>query len=314
MKHLVSICIPVYKQKTYLEKCLNSVLMQDFQDFELIISDDTPDDSLEQFIKGILKDRPYRYQRNQPALGNPGNWNSAIERSSGKYLKILHHDDFFTEPYSLRLMVEEIEKTRASFLFCQTDVWYPKTGEHRIHSITPKQLSIIRQKPEFLFFKNVIGAPSVTLYINDKTIQYDPDFKWLVDVDLYIQQLRQTHNIAFLNKPLVSTSHDIEGQVTGSVENNKEIQVREHVLLFNKIRPQPQVGKNFYVFFDYLFFKYGVLTFEQLLVIAPAAQQNKEFFMAVINTLPKDRQLKTFKKRFFESRYNNYIFKLEQFL
>lgn len=314
MKHLVSICIPVYKQKTYLEKCLQSVLMQDFQDFELIISDDTPDDSLELFIRETLKDRAYTYQRNQPALGNPQNWNSAISMSAGKYLKIMHHDDFFTESYSLRLMVEEIERQKASFLFCQTDVWYPKTNEHRIHTITSKQLAIIKQKPEFLFFKNVIGAPSVTLYLNDKSVQYDPAFKWLVDVDLYIEQLYHNRHIAFIDKPLVSTSHEIEGQVTGSVENNKEIQIREYVLLFNKIKAKIVPNQNFLSFFDYLFFKYGVLTFNELLSIVPEAKHNKEFFMQVINHLPKDRRLKTFKKRFFESRYNNYIFKLEQFL
>src|SRR4051812_23131736 len=109
MKNLVSICIPVYKQTTYLEKCLQSVLEQDFKDFELIISDDTPDDSLEVFIKDLLKDREYTYHRNQPALGSPENWNSAIDKSSGKYLKIMHHDDFFTKTDSLRLMVKEIE-------------------------------------------------------------------------------------------------------------------------------------------------------------------------------------------------------------
>lgn len=314
MTHLVSICIPVYKQKTYLEKCLNSVLIQDLQDFELIISDDTPDDSLEQFIKSLLKERAYTYQRNQPALGNPANWNSAIAKANGKYIKILHHDDFFTETSSLRLMVEEIEKKQASFLFCQTDVWYPNTNQHRVHTITPKQLAIVRQKPEFLFFKNVIGAPSVTLYLNEGSVQYDPAFKWLVDVDLYIQQLYKTPALAFLNQPLVCTSHEIEGQVTGSVENNKEIQIREHVMLFNKIKPKIAPNKSFSSFFDYLFFKYGVLTFNELVAIVPEAKQNKEFFMEVINHLPKDRRLKTFKKRFFESRYNNYIFKLEQFL
>ena len=311
---LVSICIPIYKQKQFLQKCLQSVLMQDFKDFELIISDDTPDDSLELFVRNSLKDQVYSYHRNTPALGSPGNWNASTQHAKGKYIKMLHHDDFFTETYSLRLMVEEIEKKKASFLFCQTDVWYPSTNEHRIHSITSKQLNIITEKPEFLFFKNVIGAPSATLYLNNKLLKYDPVFKWLVDVDFYIQKLYNQNNIAFINSPLISTSHEIEGQVTGSVENNRDIQVREHVLLFNKIKAQILPDKNFCSFFDYLFFKYSVLSFEELVSIAPESQQNKEFFTEIIKNLPKDRQLKTFKKRFFESRYNNYIFKLEQFL
>ena len=48
---LVSICIPTYKQIPYLKKCIESVLKQDFEDYELIITDDSPDDSVEVFLK-----------------------------------------------------------------------------------------------------------------------------------------------------------------------------------------------------------------------------------------------------------------------
>jgi glycosyltransferase involved in cell wall biosynthesis len=54
MKKLVSICIPTYKQTEYLKKCLESILAQDFKDYELIISDDTPDDTIELFLKVTL--------------------------------------------------------------------------------------------------------------------------------------------------------------------------------------------------------------------------------------------------------------------
>ena len=56
MKKLVTICIPTYKQTQYLKKCLDSILIQNFKNFELIISDDTPDNSVELFVKEALKD------------------------------------------------------------------------------------------------------------------------------------------------------------------------------------------------------------------------------------------------------------------
>ncbi len=50
----VSICIPAYKQVSFLRKCLESVLMQDFTDYELIITDDSPDDSVKQLVNELL--------------------------------------------------------------------------------------------------------------------------------------------------------------------------------------------------------------------------------------------------------------------
>lgn len=314
MKKLVSICIPTYKQTEYLKKCLESILAQDFKDYELIISDDTPDDTIEQFLKTILKDHSYSYTRNAPALGMPENWNSAIKKAEGKYIKIMHHDDFFTQQDSLRLMVEEIEKLQASFLFCQTDVWYSKTNTHRIHSISNKQLSLLKTKPEFLFFKNMIGAPSATLCVNNKAFTYDKNFKWLVDIDFYMQYLFSTHKVVHLNKPLISTVHDTIGQVTASVIDDNNLQIREHVLLFNKIKKHTHNNSGFTSFFDYLFYKYNVQSYSELESIVPSANENKIFYMTVIDGLHKNRGWKSLKKRLFESRYNNYIFKFEQFV
>ena len=314
MKKLVSICIPTYKQTEYLKKCLESILAQDFKDYELIISDDTPDDTIEQFLKTILKDISYSYTRNVPALGMPENWNSAIKKAEGKYIKIMHHDDFFTQQDSLSLMVEEIEKQQASFLFCQTDVWDVKNNTHRIHKISEKQLSLLKIKPEFLFFKNMIGAPSTSLCINNKAFSYDKNFKWLVDIDFYMQYLFSAHKIVYLNKPLISTAHDTVGQVTASVIDDNNLQIREHVLLFNKIKKHTHSKSGFASFFDYLFYKYNVQSYSELESIVPAANENKTFYMTVIDGLHKNRGWKTFKKRLFESRYNNYIFKFEQFI
>lgn len=314
MKKLVSICIPTYKQTEYLKKCLESILAQDFKDYELIISDDTPDDTIEQFLKTKLINNTYFYIRNVPALGMPENWNSAIKKAEGKYIKIMHHDDFFTQTDSLRLMVQEIEKQQASFLFCQTDVLYSKTNAHRIHKISNKQLYLLKAKPEFIFFKNMIGAPSATLCINNKTFSYDKNFKWLVDIDFYLQFLFSNHKVVHLNKPLISTVHDTVGQVTASVIDDNNLQIREHVLLFNKIKKYTKNNSGFASFFDYLFYKYNVQSYSELESIVPAANENKIFYKTVIDGVHKNRCWKNLKKRLFESRYNNYTFKFEQFI
>jgi glycosyltransferase involved in cell wall biosynthesis len=73
----VSVCIPAYKQKELLARCLDSLLLQGFKDFEVIITDDTPDDSIADFVKGFKSDFPLHYYRNVIPLGSPANWNMA---------------------------------------------------------------------------------------------------------------------------------------------------------------------------------------------------------------------------------------------
>lgn len=308
----VSICIPAYKQTQYLEKCLRSVLAQDFKDYELIITDDTPDDSVHEAIRSILVGTPYHYEKNTPSLGTPENWNAAVRKAGGKYIKILHHDDFFTEPGSLGLMVEAIEKSQAAFLFCQTDVWHVTSGMHRINRISRKQLSLLKHKPEFLFFNNKIGAPSATLYRNH-LYEYNKAYKWLVDIDFYLRFLLNSHKVAYLDQALICTMHNTEGQVTGQVADDKNIQIREHVMLFNTICDRIHNLDGFSSFFDYLFDAYGLHTFEDVLAIAPEATENHVFFTKVVAGLPKNRLAKRISNRLYKSLWTK-LFQMEQYL
>lgn len=308
----VSICIPAYNQTTYLQKCLQSVLEQDFTDYELIISDDTQENSVKDFVYSFLKDAKFRYYQNHPSLGTPQNWNSAISKATGKYIKLLHHDDFFTQKNSLRLMVEEIEKNNADFLCCATKVWFTTTGNAHIHRINATQLSRLKKDIFFLFFKNCFGSPSATLYKNS-TLQYNPKLKWLVDLDFYMQYIQQHKKFSYLNMPLVCTAHEIQNQVTGTVINDKVIQIKEHVLVFNRLSTYISSYNNYQSFFEYLFIDYNVNSFDELVSIVPEAESKKEFYESVLKNRRKNLAWKTFKRRLYGSRYNKYTLKLEQF-
>ena len=46
----ISICIPTYKSGTKLERLLDSIKIQTFSDYEVVVSDDSPDDSMKKII------------------------------------------------------------------------------------------------------------------------------------------------------------------------------------------------------------------------------------------------------------------------
>ena len=181
---LVSICIPTYKQTKYLKLCLDSILAQSFKDYEVIISDDTSDDSVKDFVS-TYKIQNLSYFKNVPAIGTPGNWNAAIAKAKSKYIKVMHHDDYFLKPDSLQKFVAAAEKNNSNFVFCNTEVWHTSDNSRRISGPNSIQLERIKKDPSFLFFRNKIGAPSATLFLRNGSV-FDENLKWLVDVDFYI--------------------------------------------------------------------------------------------------------------------------------
>ena len=118
MSPLVSICIPAYKNKDFVLVLLNSVAEQTFTDFEVIVTDDSPSNEVEQICKDFEGKFLIKYFKNQPPKGSPANWNEGISKASGRWIKIMHDDDWFTNSKSLEVFVNSIpENDNIDFVF-----------------------------------------------------------------------------------------------------------------------------------------------------------------------------------------------------
>ncbi len=101
-KPLVSICIPNYNNGKYLDACIQSALAQTYQNTDVILVDDCSiDNSLEIAKKYEGK---IRVVQNSTNLGQPKNTNKCVQNSTGKYLVILHSDDFLLPHFVEKLM------------------------------------------------------------------------------------------------------------------------------------------------------------------------------------------------------------------
>ncbi len=255
----VSICIPTYRQVDYLRETLRSVKIQDFEDYELIISDDTPDSSVEQLVASFDFDERLRYFHNHVSLGSPENWNEAVRHAKGKYIKLLHHDDRFTCSSSLGAFVCLLEENpECDFAFSASSAENLTQGHRHDHCPSTEQVVQLTATPEKLFFNNIIGAPSATIYRNGLGIEYDSALKWLVDVDFYIHILRKNSYIAHTPKILIATAADASHQITEQCKYNATLELSEHIYLYQKYSPQiPDDPDVQYVWFR-LFEKYKI--------------------------------------------------------
>jgi teichuronic acid biosynthesis glycosyltransferase TuaG len=93
---LVSVIIPYYRKRRYIESTIKSVLNQNYKNLEiLIIYDDSNQSDLE-FIKKIIKfDKKIKLIINKKNIGVANSRNKGIKKCRGKYIAFLDSDDLW---------------------------------------------------------------------------------------------------------------------------------------------------------------------------------------------------------------------------
>jgi len=90
----VSVGVPVYNGEEYVAQALESLLRQDFDDFEIIVVDNASTDKTEEICRAyVAKDPRIRYYRNQVNIGSGPNYRKVFELARGEFFKWLPHDD-----------------------------------------------------------------------------------------------------------------------------------------------------------------------------------------------------------------------------
>jgi|694.fasta_scaffold30113_4 glycosyltransferase involved in cell wall biosynthesis len=239
MPALISICIPTYKNTVSLRRLLTSIRDQDFQDFEVVICDDTPNQDVWEIICDFAEIPGLRYEQNNPRLGSPANWNRCLALAKGEWIKIMHHDDWFSSPDSLRSFAEATEVLSGSpFLFSGCNAF--RNGEHFAFRHCPFGddggiQPLLELACHDLIFANRIGCPSVTMFRNGCGLQFDESLLWLVDVDFYLTAIASAGSVV-LKRTLINVTFSADTQITSTVEADPSLRWRETLYLCEKHR------------------------------------------------------------------------------
>lgn len=95
-----SVLLPTRNGGAFIADCVNSVLSQDFADFELIVSDNANEDDTPRILVNIADSR-MKVIRQSRVLAVHENWNATLEAASGEYMVMLGDDDYLL-PGALR--------------------------------------------------------------------------------------------------------------------------------------------------------------------------------------------------------------------
>lgn len=217
----ISVAIPTHSMKDgdyFITRCLESLWNQTFQDFEIVITDNSDDniikDICDKYKTGI------RYFKNS-RKGMAQNTNEAIKNSKGELIKILYMDDYLAHDNALKKISRVFYGN-----WLVTSCTHISKGENFTQSPhTPHYSKDIHKG------HNTIGSPSVLTIKNEDHILFDENMTWLLDADYYKRLYEKYGEPTILNDiNVIIGLHD--SQMTNLLSD--EYKLSEHEYLNKK--------------------------------------------------------------------------------
>lgn len=204
----VSIIVPAYNSELYIEDCINSVLSQTYDNWEMIIVNDCSTDNTGQIIETYcLKDNRIKLYNQSENKGVTEARNKAIKLSKGRFVAFLDSDDLWKST-KLEEQINFMVNNNYAFTFTAYEILKDKEEyEGRIFSV-PNSINY------YGYLKDtIIGNLTVILdqqLIGKVTVEDGP----LEDVRTWMKYLNQGYLAYGLNKNLATyrvSKHSVSG-------------------------------------------------------------------------------------------------------
>jgi len=218
---LFSIVIPTRDRPRLTEDLIASILIQNFTDFELIISDNSTNNDTQELLNKIDDHRVINYRTGNLTMAD--NWESGIEQCSGLYL-LLFSDKMVLKQYSLEYLADYITKYSPSCINWNIDSFFDKELTYFKNRSVKKiakidTTSILKEilNSEFDSVKlpchcNSAISMSVIKSIKSMTgrvcMQLNPDYTLAYQVLLHIDEIHDLgHSLSILRYPSLKLSY-----------------------------------------------------------------------------------------------------------
>jgi hypothetical protein len=133
----ISVIIPVYNTEKYLSQCLDSVLTQTFQDFEVICVNDGSTDGSLAILEEYAKKDPRIRVLTQVNQGQSVARNEGMKLAGGEYICFLDSDDFYDEDFLYTLYTKSVESDADIVM---TNTRYVNGNDSTLTSLTTQML------------------------------------------------------------------------------------------------------------------------------------------------------------------------------
>lgn len=200
----VSVVIPAYKNVDYLPQAIDSVLAQDFSDYELVVADHSSADGSEEILARYADHPKVRVLSPTPSGGGaPANWRRVAEHAQGRYIKLVCGDDLI-EPQSLRLQSEALDSDQAIVLVASKRRLIDAAGKQimaarGLGSLRGRVSGREAVRASVRAGTNLFGEPGCVMMRRDVFEQvggWDAEFPYLIDQASYTRVMLRGDMVA----------------------------------------------------------------------------------------------------------------------
>lgn len=237
---VISVVIPIYNVEKYLAQCLDSVIAQNFENFEVICVDDVSQDGSIRIVAEYLNlDQRFRLITHKKNLGLPGARNSGIDASNGDYLFFLDSDDWIA-PHTLSLLYDLCRQDQADIamggiLKCEDDTGRCYPGNHTGYMTEEFHAVTVFEKPEINSAVISCNKLIQSRFIKKNDLKFSPEprrFEDMLTYKWYFSGARVSHkpDITYFYRQRSSQASN------GSIMQSQDLLVmRDRLLAFADI-------------------------------------------------------------------------------
>lgn len=135
----ISVIVPVYNVEKYLKECLDSILSQSYQYFEIILIDDGSTDLSAEICVSYANKYPQIRLYKQDNSGLSAARNFGLEVADGDYIAFVDSDDVLS-PLYLETLLDLARKYAADIAACNHVLWYRGDDLSSLGRVSPEEL------------------------------------------------------------------------------------------------------------------------------------------------------------------------------
>jgi len=196
---LVSICIPAYRAEKYLESTLQSVAVQTFRDWEVIVTEDGSKDRTEEIVKAFAATvtQPVIYNRHADNRGLPSTRNTGIATARGAWVAFLDSDDLW-RPEHLQGLWDKTRETPCDLVFSGTE-WFEDGTDKTLSTSVPTSENL-KNLPVALYTGALSVLPSSVMIRRECFERYgsiSTEYPLVNDTEYWLRVLRNGGHMAY---------------------------------------------------------------------------------------------------------------------
>lgn len=197
----ISIAIPAYikdeKDLQHLKYSFDKIKKQSFQDYEVIVSDNSSNDLVENLCEEYKNSFSLIYKKNLDHIGMSANSNVAMDLCNGEYIKILHCDDFLFSTDALETII--------TFMDNSDEYWLVNGFNHSYDGINFFDYRIPKYTDHLLIGNNLLGSPTNVTIRNQNIEYFDTNVQISMDHEWY-HRLRVKYGMPLIIENVLTTS------------------------------------------------------------------------------------------------------------